>query len=160
MAQTPSNMLALGTFAPEFYLKDTVSDKYVTYNDVIGGRGTLVMFICNHCPFVLHVIDEIVKIANEYKPQGIGIIAISSNDVVKYPQDVPELMTKFAQEHKFNFAYLYDETQEIAKVYDAACTPASSRIEQLARGPRSAAARGQQYQSVDRPCHRLPESLQ
>ena len=123
MAQTPSNMLALGTFAPEFYLKDTVSDKYVTYNDVIGGRGTLVMFICNHCPFVLHVIDEIVKIANEYKPQGIGIIAISSNDVVKYPQDVPELMTKFAQEHKFNFAYLYDETQEIAKVYDAACTP-------------------------------------
>src|SRR6478752_6234065 len=120
MANTPSNMLALGTFAPEFYLKDTVSGNFFSFNELVGGRGTLVMFICNHCPFVHHVIDEIVKIANEYKPQGIGIIAISSNDVINYPQDAPELMTKFAQEQKFNFPYLYDETQEAAKAYDAA----------------------------------------
>ena len=123
MAQTPSNMLALGTFAPEFYLKDTVSSNSYSFNELVGGRGTLVIFICNHCPFVLHVIDEIVKIAKEYKPQGIGIIAISSNDVTNYPQDAPELMTKFAQEHAFNFPYLYDETQKIAMAYDAACTP-------------------------------------
>ena len=123
MARTPSNMLALGTTAPEFYLKDTQSQKDYSFVDLKGSKGTLVFFICNHCPFVHHVIEEIVRIANDYRVQGIGMIAISSNDVINYPQDAPELMTEFAFENKFEFPYLYDETQEIAKAYDAACTP-------------------------------------
>jgi thiol-disulfide isomerase/thioredoxin len=81
------------------------------------------MFICNHCPFVLHVIDEVVKVANDYRVQGIGVMAISSNDVVQYPQDGPAEMAEFALEHKIGFPYLYDETQEVAKAFDAACTP-------------------------------------
>jgi hypothetical protein len=81
------------------------------------------MFICNHCPFVHHVIDEIVRIANDYRVQGIGVVAISSNDINKFPQDAPELMTEFAFENNLEFPYLYDETQEVAKAYNAACTP-------------------------------------
>jgi peroxiredoxin len=123
MAQTPSNMLPLGTLAPNFKLKDTTSDNYYSYEDLKGKKGTLVLFICNHCPFVVHAIPEIVMIANDYRVQGIGVIAISSNDVVKYPQDSPELMTEFAFQNKFEFPYLYDESQEVAKAYDAACTP-------------------------------------
>jgi hypothetical protein len=79
--------------------------------------------MCNHCPFVLHVINEIVMIANDYRVQGLGIIAISSNDIIKYPEDSPELMTDFALQHKIDFPYLFDETQETAKAYEAACTP-------------------------------------
>ena len=124
MSRTLSNMLALGTVAPEFYLKDTNSaDNYFSFADIKGEKGTLVMFICNHCPFVHHVIREVVRIANDYRVQGIGVVAISSNDVNKFPQDSPELMTEFAFENNFEFPYLYDETQEVAKGYDAACTP-------------------------------------
>ena len=124
MARTPSNMLELGTVAPEFYLKDTKSNtEYFSFADLKGDKGTLVFFICNHCPFVHHVIEEIVRIANDYRVQGISFIAISSNDVVNYPQDAPELMTEYAFENNFEFPYLYDETQEVAKAYDAACTP-------------------------------------
>jgi peroxiredoxin len=124
MARTTSNMLALGTVAPDFNLKDTNSnDRYLSFADAKGEKGTLVMFICNHCPFVIHVIPELVRIANEYQIEGIGVVAISSNDIVNYPQDAPELMTQFAIENKINFPYLFDETQEVAKAYDAACTP-------------------------------------
>ncbi|MDR6761767.1 peroxiredoxin [Flavobacterium sp. 2755] len=123
MARTPSNMIPLGTIAPEFYLKDTNSNHIYSFEDLKGSKGTLVIFMCNHCPFVLHVINEIVMISNDYRVQGLGIIAISSNDVVKYPQDSPELMTDFALQHKIDFPYLFDETQETAKAYDAACTP-------------------------------------
>jgi peroxiredoxin len=124
MSRTPSNMLALGTIAPEFSLKDTNSENaYFSFSDIKGHEGTLVMFICNHCPFVIHAIDEVVRIANDYRIQGIGFVAISSNDVVNYPQDSPELMTEFAFENNFEFPYLYDETQEVAKAYQAACTP-------------------------------------
>ncbi|MEN9908190.1 MAG: hypothetical protein RLZZ540_1339 [Bacteroidota bacterium] len=124
MARTPSNMLELGTQAPEFYLKDTKSNtEHFSFADLKGTKGTLVFFICNHCPFVHHVMDEVVRIANDYRVQGIGIIAISSNDVVNYPQDAPELMTEYAFENNFEFPYLYDETQEVAKAYNAACTP-------------------------------------
>lgn len=123
MSRTPSNMLALGTIAPEFYLKDTNSSESFSFSDLKGEKGTLVIFLCNHCPFVHHVVQEIVMIANDYRVQGIGIVAISSNDVVNYPQDSPELMTEFAFENKFEFPYLYDETQEVAKAFDAACTP-------------------------------------
>jgi peroxiredoxin len=123
MARTPSNMIDLGTIAPEFYLKDTQSNNSFSFADLKGEKGTLVFFICNHCPFVHHVIEEVVRIANDYRVQGIGIIAISSNDVENYPQDAPELMTEYGFENKFEFPYLYDETQETAKAYDAACTP-------------------------------------
>jgi thiol-disulfide isomerase/thioredoxin len=123
MTRTSSKIVALGTLAPNFNLKDTNSNEWFSFQDLKGEKGTLVLFICNHCPFVHHVIDEIIMIANDYRVQGIGIIAISSNDVVKFPQDGPELMTEFAFQNKFEFPYLYDETQEVAKAYDAACTP-------------------------------------
>lgn len=123
MAQTASNMLALGTKAPSFNLPDTNANNFKTFNDVEGTLGTVVMFICNHCPYVLHVLDEIVRVANDYRVQGIGFVAISSNDIENYPEDAPDKMTEFAFQHKFDFPYLFDETQEIAKKYDAACTP-------------------------------------
>lgn len=124
MSRTPSNMLALGTVAPDFHLKDINSvDSTVSLSDVKGEKGTLVIFICNHCPFVHHVINEVVMIANDYRVQGLGVVAISSNDAVKYPQDSPQLMAEFAFENNFEFPYLYDENQEVAKAYDAACTP-------------------------------------
>ncbi|OIV41272.1 thioredoxin family protein [Flavobacterium johnsoniae] len=123
MARTPSNMIPLGTIAPEFHLKDTNSNNIYSFEDLKGSKGTLVIFMCNHCPFVLHVINEIVMIANDYRVQGLGVIAISSNDIAKYPEDSPELMTDFALQHKIDFPYLFDETQETAKAYEAACTP-------------------------------------
>ncbi|MFS4494518.1 thioredoxin family protein [Maribacter sp. 2308TA10-17] len=123
MAMTPSNMLPLGTKAPDFNLPDTVSNKNLSLNEIKGEKGTMIMFICNHCPFVIHVNAEIVRIAKDYKSKGIGFIAISSNDVVNYPQDGPALMKKVAADVGYSFPYLYDETQEVAKAYDAACTP-------------------------------------
>lgn len=123
MARTPSNMLPLGTKAPEFELLDTVSDKILSLQQVKGEKGTVVMFICNHCPFVIHVNPEVSIIAKEYQAKGIGFVAISSNDVVNYPQDAPHLMKLKAKEEDYTFPYLYDETQKVAKAYDAACTP-------------------------------------
>ncbi|GGD33171.1 thioredoxin family protein [Flavobacterium orientale] len=123
MARTESKMLPLGTFAPKFNLKDTNSAFHKSYDEIKGEKGILVMFICNHCPFVHHVMEEIIRVANDYRVQGIGIVAISSNDIQIQPLDSPELMTEFAFENNFEFPYLYDETQEVAKAYDAACTP-------------------------------------
>lgn len=123
MARTPSNMLPLGTKAPNFELLDTVSDKKLSLEELKGPKGTVVMFICNHCPFVIHVNPMIVKLAKEYQQKGIAFVAISSNDVENYPQDAPHLMKEKAQEEDYTFPYLYDETQEVAKAYDAACTP-------------------------------------
>ncbi|WP_320814163.1 thioredoxin family protein [Flavobacterium sp.] len=123
MAQTPSNMLPLGTKAPDFLLPASNYNLSFNFSECKGHKGTLVMFICNHCPFVLHVIEEIVMIANDYRVQGIGVVAISSNDIVNYPQDAPNKMTDFALENKVDFPYLFDETQNVAKAYDAACTP-------------------------------------
>jgi len=123
MAQTASTMLPLGTPAPQFRLKATNYNHEYSYPELKGKKGTLVIFMCNHCPFVLHVIDEIVRIANDYRVQGIGVVAISSNDVEKYPQDGPEMMAEFAFRNKIDFPYLYDESQQVAKAFDAACTP-------------------------------------
>ena len=123
MSRTPSNMVPLGTIAPSFKLKDTNSNNEYSFDDIKGSKGTLVIFMCNHCPFVLHVIKEVVMIANDYRVQGLGVVAISSNDVEKFPQDSPELMTEFAFKNKIDFPYLYDESQEVAKAFDAACTP-------------------------------------
>ena len=122
MAKTPSNMVDLGSIAPKFNLINTVDDKLISSNDCFSKKGTLIMFICNHCPFVIHVIDEIIKISNQYTNE-IDFVAISSNDVVNYPDDSPELMKKLAIDKSFNFPYLYDENQDVAKAYGAACTP-------------------------------------
>lgn len=123
MARTPSNMLPLGTQAPDFSLFDTVSQETLSLEHLKGENGTVIMFICNHCPFVIHVNEELVSVANDYRDKGIGFIAISSNDVINYPQDGPEKMTIHAEENNYPFAYLYDESQDVAKAYDAACTP-------------------------------------
>ncbi len=123
MARTESNMLPLGTIAPDFYLKDTNSNDTLSFTDCSGEKGTLVAFICNHCPYVHHILEEFIRISNDYRVQGLGFVAISSNDVKNYPQDGPDLMTEFAFQNNFEFPYLYDKTQQTAKDYDAACTP-------------------------------------
>lgn len=122
MARTPSNMLELGTIAPHFDLPDT-DGRMVSIDDVAGANGLLVMFICNHCPFVKHVRAELAAIGRDYQHQGIGIAAISSNDVAKYPDDSPEHMAAEKRSAGYTFPYLYDESQEVARAYDAACTP-------------------------------------
>ncbi|MFT6167105.1 MAG: peroxiredoxin [Vicingaceae bacterium] len=123
MALTPSNPFPVGTKAPNFILPDTVSGQTLSLNDVKGINGTVILFICNHCPFVIHINKEIVRLANDYANKGIGFIAISSNDVESYPQDAPDLMKIHAAENKYPFPYLYDQSQQVAKSYDAACTP-------------------------------------
>jgi len=116
-------MVALGTLAPDFTLGDTVSGKNVSLKNVKGDIATIIMFICNHCPFVKHVNPELVKLANDYKDKGIGFVAINANDVINHPEDSPALMTQVAKQLRYPFPYLYDESQEVAKAYDAACTP-------------------------------------
>lgn len=123
MSLTPSNMLPLGTEAPDFELWDSASKSIKSLNSLKGSQGTLILFICNHCPFVIHINEALVSIANTLLNKGIGVVAISSNDVEKYPQDGPEKMHLHAKNTNYPFPYLYDETQSVAKAYDAACTP-------------------------------------
>jgi thiol-disulfide isomerase/thioredoxin len=123
MAATPSNMMPLGTIAPDFNLLDVVTGKKVTLHSLKAEIATLIMFICNHCPYVKHVQDELIKLAHDYQVKGIAFIAINSNDVVNYPDDSPANMKQVAQEKGYPFPYLYDETQEVAQAYQAACTP-------------------------------------
>lgn len=123
MAQTKSTMLALGTKAPDFRLINTVTGDFVTLREIVGRKGTVVMFISNHCPFVKHVNEEIIRLCNDYRVTGFGFVAISSNDADQFPSDSPTEMRKTARNLGYPFPYLYDETQEVAKAYDAACTP-------------------------------------
>jgi peroxiredoxin len=123
MALTPSNMLPLGTKAPIFNLKNTIDDKMVSLEQASGINGTVIMFICNHCPFVKHINAELSQLAKDYESKGINCIAISSNDAENYPEDAPDKMKENANYHDFVFPYLYDETQIVAIAYDAACTP-------------------------------------
>jgi len=123
MASTSSNMLPLGTIAPGFILYNTISGEELSLFENRGDKATVIFFICNHCPFVIHVNDELVRLANDYNKNNVSFIAISSNDVLNYPDDAPHLMRKKANELKYPFPYLYDESQEVAKAYDAACTP-------------------------------------
>ncbi len=123
MAVTPSNMLPLGTKAPEFELFDTVSKRDLSLEAMKSDKATVIFFICNHCPFVKHIQSELVNLAHEYQAKGVSFIAISSNDASEYPEDSSEQMTKVAMEKGYPFPYLYDEAQVIAKMYDAACTP-------------------------------------
>lgn len=123
MARTPSTMLELGVSAPEFSLPEPLTGQRRTLAEFEGGKGLLVLFICNHCPFVLHILDSLVGFCREYQAKGLDVLAISANDVESYPDDSPEKMAELARSHGFTFPYLYDESQEVAKAYQAACTP-------------------------------------
>ncbi|NIP39058.1 MAG: thioredoxin family protein [Candidatus Dadabacteria bacterium] len=123
MALTPSNMIPLGTKAPDFNLPDAVSGNNINLTELKSDKATVIMFICNHCPYVKHVQTSLVELANDYIPKGVSFIAINSNDVANYPDDSPENMKKVAERLGYPFPYLFDETQEIAKAYTAACTP-------------------------------------
>ncbi len=123
MSLTPSQMIPLGTKAPDFTLRDAVSGKFVSLSDYEGKNGLLVMFICNHCPYVKHVAPELAKLGRYYGDKGVGIVAISANDVSTHPDDGPEKMRLEAMSCGYEFPYLYDEDQEVAKAYAAACTP-------------------------------------
>ncbi len=122
MAETPSTMLELGTRAPEFRLRDT-DGREVALAEFAGSKALLVMFLCNHCPFVRHVQAELARIGRDYQPRGVAVVAISSNDAGQYPDDGPKAMAKEKQRAGYTFPYLFDETQEVAKAYRAACTP-------------------------------------
>ncbi len=116
-------MLALGTSAPFFELPDAVSNTHLSIDILSGKNATVIMFICNHCPYVIHVNPEIVRIARDYQTKGISFVAISSNDIQAHPEDAPEQMKALALTEGYTFPYLYDENQSVAKAYDAACTP-------------------------------------
>lgn len=116
-------MIELGTKASEFELPDTVSGNALNLRQIKGDVATVIMFICNHCPFVKHINDGLVSLANDYETKGISFVAISSNDVINYPDDSPEKMKETALNAGYPFPYLYDESQEVAKKYQAVCTP-------------------------------------
>ena len=122
MTAVNSTMLELGTKAPPFRLPSATGGA-VSVEDFSDASALLVMFICNHCPFVKHVRDELVKLAHDYQPKEVAIVAVNSNDWSAYPDDSPEMMEKEARAYGYPFAYLYDETQEVARAYRAACTP-------------------------------------
>ncbi len=124
MAVTPSTMmLELGTPAPDFSLPDVVSGAPVSLQGVAGKEALLVMFICRHCPYVQHVKEELSRLGREYASRGVGVVAISSNDAERYPDDAPARLRGMAKALGFTFPFCYDETQEVAKAYTAACTP-------------------------------------
>ena len=122
MARTPSTMLPLGTVAPAFCLPN-IDGTNVSLDDRKDAPAYLVMFICNHCPFVIHVQDELAKLGKDYQEKGVAVFAINSNDVANFPADSPEKMAQLAKDVGYTFPYLYDESQEIAQAYSAACTP-------------------------------------
>ena len=123
MARTQSTMLKLGTKAPNFQLPDVVSGNTISLETFADKKAMLVMFICQHCPFVKHVKQELAKIGSDYADRSLGIVAISANDVANYPDDSPDNLKVMATDLDFKFPLCYDESQEVAKNYTAACTP-------------------------------------
>lgn len=123
MVLTPSTMMPLGTVAPDFSLQDTVSGDIRSLAELKSGTATVIVFMCNHCPFVKHILDQLVTVAREYTAKGVSFIAINANDVENYPEDSPEKMKELAAALDFPFPYLFDEAQDVAKAYQAACTP-------------------------------------
>jgi len=122
MVKTASTMLPLGTLAPDFKLPN-IDGSIVTLHDVADGKALVVVFMCNHCPFVKHIAAELVRLSKDYAGKGVKLVGISSNDVATYPDDSPEAMKEEARLQGYDFPYLYDETQEVAQAYRAACTP-------------------------------------
>ena len=122
MVMTASTMLRLGTLAPDFSLPDTEGN-VISTNDFKEAPAFLVVFMCNHCPFVKHILSGLIELIKEYQAKGVAVVGINSNDVSSFPEDSPEMMAKIAKEKGFTFPYLYDETQAVAKAYHASCTP-------------------------------------
>ena len=123
MVRTASTMLELGTAAPDFSLPDVVAGREVSLADFEGRKALLVMFICRHCPYVKHVQEELARLGRDYQNRGVGVVAISSNDALEFPEDAPASLKEMAAELGFTFPFCYDESQETAKAYSAACTP-------------------------------------
>ncbi|MCA1779832.1 MAG: thioredoxin family protein [Xanthomonadaceae bacterium] len=123
MTMTESTMRELGFTPPDFDLPDTVSGRQMRFDNIAGSRATVVMFICNHCPFVKHLVDGLARFGRDYRGADVGIVAISANDAERFPADAPDKMQQLAETSGFKFPYLYDETQQTAKAYGAACTP-------------------------------------
>lgn len=123
MAVIPSKMIPLNTSAPDFSLIDVVSGQPKTLSELKGEKGTVIVFSCNHCPYVKHILKDLLIVAHDYSGLGINFVAISANDPEAYSEDSPERMKQLAQSLKFPFPYLYDETQESARAYGAVCTP-------------------------------------
>lgn len=123
MARRYSRMLPLGTPAPRFALSDTVTGRTVALEDLASSPALLIAFICNHCPFVKHILEGFVAFARDFGPRGVAVVAVSSNDAAGYPDDAPAAMIRIATLKGFTFPYLYDESQEVAKAYQAICTP-------------------------------------
>lgn len=123
MSATPSTMLELGTKAPDFSLPDVVTGDQISLGDFEESEALLVIFMCNHCPYVKNIKQGLVDLADDYSEDELAIVAISSNDADNYPQDGPDKMAKDAENYGYSFPYLYDESQEVAKAYMAACTP-------------------------------------
>ena len=123
MVRTTSTMLSLGSKAPDFSLTNTIDSQLVSLSDFSGNKALVVMFICNHCPYVKRIADHLAGFTKPYQEKGIAFVAVSSNEIENYPQDGPELMKQEAAERGYQFPYLFDETQDVAKAYQAACTP-------------------------------------
>jgi peroxiredoxin len=123
MVATPSNMLALGTRAPDFRLPDAVTGETISLDTFAGKKGLLVMFLSRHCPYVQHVKEELGRIGRDYSGRGLGVCAVSANDASSYPDDAPARLKEMAEECAFNFPFCYDESQSTARAYAAACTP-------------------------------------
>ncbi|AJC50512.1 thioredoxin family protein [Coxiella endosymbiont of Amblyomma americanum] len=123
MTLTNSRMIPLGTKAPIFTLLDVVSGEKKSLNQLRSNVATVIMFICNHCPFVQHIQKKLIEVTKKYQAQGIQFVAINSNDVNNYPEDSPENMKIIAEKFKYTFPYLFDDSQEVARAYQAECTP-------------------------------------
>ena len=123
MALVESTMLALGTAAPDFSLPEVTSGKIISLRDAANAKALLVMFICRHCPYVVHVKSELAQLGKDYARKGVAIVAISANDAVRYPDDAPAQLKAMAKEEGFTFPFCYDEAQTVAAAYTAACTP-------------------------------------
>lgn len=123
MPETPSTMIPLGSSAPSFSLLEPSTGKTLSLNQLKSNTATVVLFICNHCPYVKHIQPKLLEVAKAYQKKGVSFIAISSNDARNYPEDGPDKIREEVEDKGFTFPYLYDETQEVARAYDAACTP-------------------------------------
>ena len=123
MALTETTNIPLGFIAPSFELLNPLNNKKEKLNDLKSNEVTVIVFMCNHCPYVIHILNQLVEISNEYKQKNVNFIGINSNDIISYPEDSPENMRKLIKDFNIKFPYLFDETQEVAKAYNAACTP-------------------------------------
>ncbi len=152
MVLTSTKPISLGFIAPDFQLLEPISNKLVSLDDIKSAQGTLIVFMCNHCPYVIHVLPELIKIAQDYTSKGISFVAINSNDIISYPDDSPEKMCYLVRNFSIPFPYLFDATQEIAKLYSAECTPDFSIFD----GNMKCVYRGQI--DASRPGNKIPQS--